>query len=189
MAKYKVNETDLSSIADAIRTKGSTAAGLSFPDGFISAIGNIPSGGGSTLVSKYITENGTYDPADDDADGYSSVEVEVPQSASPFIKVGTYTVAESWESNQTGATMIQAALADYLDGNAVVYVLIFNGNTNTSSYRVDAIIVITNATTTSGLSSASGSVWKNYYASIGNLGGSARATQGTTIDIYRLLHS
>lgn len=34
---------------------------------------------GSTLVSKTITENGIYDPADDDADGYSEVTVSVPE--------------------------------------------------------------------------------------------------------------
>lgn len=38
---------DLKSIADAIRTKGSTSASLSFPAGFISAIGDISGGGGT----------------------------------------------------------------------------------------------------------------------------------------------
>lgn len=33
---------------------------------------------GSTLVPKNITANGTYDPADDDADGYSEVTVAIP---------------------------------------------------------------------------------------------------------------
>ncbi len=43
--------------------------------------GLIQSGGGSsTLVSKTITQNGVYDPADDNADGYSSVTVAVPTS-------------------------------------------------------------------------------------------------------------
>lgn len=35
------------------------------------------SGGGSTLIPKTITQNGTYDPADDNADGYSEVTVNV----------------------------------------------------------------------------------------------------------------
>ena len=38
------------------------------------------SGGGSTLITKTITQNGTYDAEDDNADGYSSVVVAVPQS-------------------------------------------------------------------------------------------------------------
>ena len=37
-------DSDLTSIANAIRTKGSTSASLTFPAGFISAISNIPSG-------------------------------------------------------------------------------------------------------------------------------------------------
>ena len=43
---YKVKGADLSSVADAIRTKGGTSASLSFPDGFVEAIGNISGGGG-----------------------------------------------------------------------------------------------------------------------------------------------
>lgn len=37
-------DSDLSDVADAIRTKGGTSSQLSFPDGFISAIEDIPSG-------------------------------------------------------------------------------------------------------------------------------------------------
>lgn len=186
MAKYKVSDTELTAVANAIRTKGGTSDALSFPDGFVEAIGNI-SGGGSTLITKSITENGTYNASSDSADGYSSVEVSVPQTTSPFVKVRTYTLEEAWEKSATA--MAQTVLDGYLDANAVVYVLVFNGNTNTSGYRVDAIIVVSNATTTSGLSSASGAVWKSYYSSIGTLGSNCRASQGTTVDVYRLLHS
>lgn len=44
MANYIVSDTDLTSIADAIRTKGGTSAQLSFPNGFNTAIANIPTG-------------------------------------------------------------------------------------------------------------------------------------------------
>lgn len=40
-------DSDLTSVANAIRTKGGTSANLAFPVDFISAIGNISSGGGS----------------------------------------------------------------------------------------------------------------------------------------------
>lgn len=40
-------------------------------------------GGGSVLVPKTVTENGTYDPADDNADGYSEVTVNVPTGGTP----------------------------------------------------------------------------------------------------------
>lgn len=41
MSNYLVTDTELTSVANAIRTKGGTAAQLSFPTGFVSAIGNI----------------------------------------------------------------------------------------------------------------------------------------------------
>lgn len=41
---YLVTDTELTSVADAIRTKGGTSADLVFPADFVSAIGNIESG-------------------------------------------------------------------------------------------------------------------------------------------------
>jgi len=48
MSNYLVDSADLTSVANAIRTKGGTSAQLSFPAGFVSAIGDIPTGGGWT---------------------------------------------------------------------------------------------------------------------------------------------
>lgn len=39
-------DNGLTSIADAIRTKGGTSADLTFPDGFVDAVEAIPTGGG-----------------------------------------------------------------------------------------------------------------------------------------------
>ena len=47
MANYIASDTDLTAVADAIRTKGGTSADLTFPSGFVSAIQAIPTGGGS----------------------------------------------------------------------------------------------------------------------------------------------
>lgn len=41
MADYLVTDTELTNIANAIRTKGGTNSSLSFPTGFVNAIGNI----------------------------------------------------------------------------------------------------------------------------------------------------
>lgn len=41
--------SDLTSVANAIRTKGGTSGSLAFPAGFVSAIQNIPTGGGGTM--------------------------------------------------------------------------------------------------------------------------------------------
>lgn len=48
MANYLTTDTDLTTVANAIRTKGGTSAPLSFPSGFAQAIADIPSGGGVT---------------------------------------------------------------------------------------------------------------------------------------------
>lgn len=41
--------SDLSSIANAIRTKGGTSSQLAFPSGFVSAVEAIPTGGGGAI--------------------------------------------------------------------------------------------------------------------------------------------
>lgn len=44
MAKMTVEDTSLTAVADAIRTKGGTSDELLFPDGFVSAVQGIKSG-------------------------------------------------------------------------------------------------------------------------------------------------
>ena len=62
MANYIVSDTNLTAVANAIRTKGGTSEQLEFPDDFVSAIGDIQTGGGSsvTVEALSVTENGTY---------------------------------------------------------------------------------------------------------------------------------
>lgn len=50
MAKYLTQDSSLTSIANAIRSKSGTSEALNYPDGFISAINNID--GGSSTTSK-----------------------------------------------------------------------------------------------------------------------------------------
>ena len=47
MAELLTNTTDLTKVASAIREKGGTSDSLVYPDGFVTAIGNIQTGGGS----------------------------------------------------------------------------------------------------------------------------------------------
>ena len=51
MAYRKVNDNSLASVANAIRSKGGTSDALVFPDGFVSAISAIQTGGGGTASS------------------------------------------------------------------------------------------------------------------------------------------
>ena len=62
MSNYLVDSSDLTSVANAIRTTGGTSASLAFPDGFISAIQAL-GGGGSSGITEY--ETGTYTPTSD----------------------------------------------------------------------------------------------------------------------------
>lgn len=90
--EYAVNKADLTSVANAIRTKGETSAQLAFPSGFVAAIENMTTGielnfevvGGtsqpsnpkentiwvntSTAISGWIIDSGTNIP-EDVADG------------------------------------------------------------------------------------------------------------------------
>ena len=73
MADYLTTDTELTSVANAIRTKGGTNAQLEFPSGFVSAINDITTGGGSSdryvrpsypmeMIRKSIVAEG-YDPS------------------------------------------------------------------------------------------------------------------------------
>lgn len=46
MTEYLVNDTDMTAVADAIRTKSGTSDALVFPDGFVSAVQAIQAGSG-----------------------------------------------------------------------------------------------------------------------------------------------
>lgn len=68
-------DTDLTSVANAIRTKGGTSASLAFPAGFVSAVQNIPTGTTPTGTKQIsITENGT---TTEDVAAYANAEITV----------------------------------------------------------------------------------------------------------------
>lgn len=138
-------DADLTSVANAIRTKGGTSASLTFPSDFVSAInaisgggmtvtdvpnsngtGSVISGEASVLGTKTITANGTYLASDDDADGYSSVTVNVPSSAaSSWTKVAetSYQVSTTNTAAQTVATW-ETGSSDLWTSSKWVYVRI-----------------------------------------------------------------
>lgn len=62
MANYIATDTELTSVANAIRAKGETSDPLVFPSGFVNAINAIPTGGGGggiTIVDTPDTHGGT----------------------------------------------------------------------------------------------------------------------------------
>ena len=61
MAEYLTNTTDLTAVADAIRTKGGTSAPLVYPDGFVTAIQSIDTTGGLKPATVTITSSASGD--------------------------------------------------------------------------------------------------------------------------------
>ena len=55
MSYRKVNDNSLASVADAIRSKGGTSDALVFPNGFVSAISAIQTGGGAPSRQAKLT--------------------------------------------------------------------------------------------------------------------------------------
>jgi hypothetical protein len=49
LSKYAIDDTSLTAVANAIREKGGTSSPLTFPQGFVDAIGEISGGGGGSL--------------------------------------------------------------------------------------------------------------------------------------------
>ena len=68
-------DTDLTSVANAIRTKGGTQGQLAFPSGFVTAIQNIPSGGITPAGTITISQNG-----DTDVTNYATAHVAIQYS-------------------------------------------------------------------------------------------------------------
>ena len=82
-------DADLTSVADAIRSKGETSGSLAFPDGFVSAVEGITS---TEIVEPNIEpitikENGVYQ-AEEGIDGYApiTVEIDIPEPIEPNIQ-------------------------------------------------------------------------------------------------------
>lgn len=95
-----------SAIASAITTKGGTV-----PTKFIdygTAILNIPSPTPPVLIQKSITENGTYDASDDNADGYSEVTVNVSGGGGggPFAALVDRSITTVTAQDLSGVTSI-----------------------------------------------------------------------------------
>ena len=99
--------TDLTSVANAIRTKGGTSAQLAFPSDFVQAIADIPTGGGSSIYfSQYsLTGDTKY------TDFFSAISY-APHSSDFFLIVrANGTVAPS-----TGSYTLNNLLVCFDDG-------------------------------------------------------------------------
>lgn len=135
MANYMVTDTDLTAVANAIRTKGGTSTSLSFPSGFVNAIGNISGGGGPTggaWEQKTVTIPTTMQTADVVAAYFLN---EIDDARYAFAVKDDYDKTQ-WSDNQLIAFLIfdgQATLYIRYRSNAVNY-----GPTMSASYSLVA---------------------------------------------------
>jgi uncharacterized membrane protein len=88
--------SDLTSVANAIRTKGGTSSQLAFPDGFVSAVQAIPTGTTPTGTKQIsISANGT---TTEDVTNYASAEITVtvpqPSGSTTVTDNGTYNISQ-----------------------------------------------------------------------------------------------
>ena len=92
MAVYVTNTSELTSIADAIRTKGGTSTSLEYPQGFISAINSISSGQSINIQAKTnitpTTASQTIYP-DTGYNGLSSVQINAMPSGTQGTPIAT----------------------------------------------------------------------------------------------------
>lgn len=72
------------------------------------AIANLGGGSTPTLITKSITQNGTYNASSDNADGYSSVTVNVSGSGGAV----TFTPLFVWDESGIGASNWQSSIPD-----------------------------------------------------------------------------
>lgn len=83
-------ENNIAAAYAACDGKGATMPLTKNSANLADTVASIPSGGTPTLITKQITENGTYNAEDDDADGFSEVTVAVPQAITKLVD-GTIT--------------------------------------------------------------------------------------------------
>lgn len=79
--QYQRISANIAAAYDEAEAKGATMPATKNSSNLADTVASIPKAVQPTLITKQITENGTYTAADDNADGYSEVEVNVDLKA------------------------------------------------------------------------------------------------------------
>lgn len=114
MAQGLITESYLSDIASAIRSKNGQSMSYT-PSQMASAIQSIVSAGELTIISKVINENGVYPPSSDNADAFSGVVVNVPN---------TYNISDEGKVVASGSLSEQGTLS--ITSNSVYDTTLFS---------------------------------------------------------------
>lgn len=123
MADYLVTDTELTDVADAIRTKGGTSAALEWPDDYVDAIDAIETGGGGgSLTTKSVTVT-IMSGGDVQNVYYTNANGQVAESGSASTvtvnaAVGTVLVAQAPQPATAGVIRVSGATVLYRQGSA-----------------------------------------------------------------------
>lgn len=93
--------------------------------------------GEATLTTKSITANGTYNASSDNADGYSSVTVNVPHVGPQLTLIGQSTHTLTEYTNTSTAETIDTEIDITSDNHAFLLVVITWGNSTRSGMYMD----------------------------------------------------
>ena len=116
MADYLTNTTDLTAVADAIRSKGGTSAALEWPQGYVDAIGAISGGGGGT--EKTITVTLTNPRNASEAMNPACTIYEAEDPVSPNAQIGQI---ETPTGSTTVTTSASCIVVDFHTYGALMY--------------------------------------------------------------------
>lgn len=128
--EYLTNNTDLTKVANAIRAKGGTTEQLIYPDGFVTAISNIPTGGTPSEP-----------PAEADINFYDydgtllyawSLDELAGKTALPDLPTRTGLTCQGWnctlaELQAENRRMNVGAIYTTDDGTTRIYISLYNG--------------------------------------------------------------
>lgn len=115
MSDYLVTDTELTSIADAIRTKGGTSADLSFPTEFVQAINDIPTGSEPT-GTKYIYTDETDITEAFDVGGYKYCSIDYSPVRDHTIRLWVEVSANTEIQLKVGTNDVGTTHLDWGDG-------------------------------------------------------------------------
>ena len=132
MAEYLTNTADLTAVADAIRAKGGTSDPLVYPDGFVSAIQAIPSGGSSAPVSP--SDITFYDYDGTVVAAWPLAEL-AGKTALPELPSHAGLICQGWNWSLAGLKSGNRKMnvgADYIttDGKTRIYIKLLEGRTS-----------------------------------------------------------
>lgn len=143
---YITSDIDLTSVANAIRTKGGTSASLVYPTGYISAINALPTGTLQSYKSVTYTSPGTATILPDS--GYVGIE-EISVEYSPAIYDGAYHreittisfTAPYWGSIE----QVQPEIRTYYADEGMIWSDFINSSYNTDGFYITNSRVMTPA--------------------------------------------